>query len=173
MYTDLQTYLLCDVLVKVDRMSMAHSLEVRSPLLDHRVVEVAAEIPVAMKRPTAGRGKMVLRELAAEMVPPSILGLPKHGFSAPVDSWYRGELGESLREEIEAGGEVLARLDRTRIDRLLSPAALKDHTTGERLFTIHTLLLWHRLFVRELGKSFSAFEGKGSRLAVDWGDHGA
>jgi len=172
MAADLGSYLPGDVLVKVDRMAMAHSLEVRSPLLDHRVVELAASIPARLKRSRPDRGKDVLRALAGRLLPPAILGLPKRGFSAPVDAWYGGELREPLLWEIANGGEeVLSRFDRQAVDGLLDPRSLQEPAIGERLFALHTLLLWHRLFVRELGATFSAFSRSSARVTwvEKWG----
>lgn len=88
---DIHFYMTDDVLVKVDRMSMAHSLEVRSPLLDHRIIEFAARLPSDLK--VDGRcGKLPLRELAARRLPREILDQPKHGFSIPSARWLRNEL---------------------------------------------------------------------------------
>jgi asparagine synthase (glutamine-hydrolysing) len=88
---DIHFYMTDDVLVKVDRMSMAHSLEVRSPLLDHRIIEFAAKLPSGLKI-EARSGKRVLRELAARRLPREILNQPKRGFSIPAARWLRREL---------------------------------------------------------------------------------
>src|SRR5207253_8701201 len=85
-YADLKVYLPNDVLVKVDRMSMASSLEVRCPLLDRRVVELAFRIPRSRKMPRL-RPKHLLREIARNRLPDEVINLPKHGFTAPVGSW--------------------------------------------------------------------------------------
>jgi asparagine synthase (glutamine-hydrolysing) len=90
-YADIHFYMTDDVLVKVDRMSMAHSLEVRCPLLDHRIIEFAARLPAGLKvRPRSG--KRVLRAMAARRLPAEILDQPKRGFSIPAASWLRNEL---------------------------------------------------------------------------------
>jgi asparagine synthase (glutamine-hydrolysing) len=90
-FTDVSFYMTDDVLVKVDRMSMAHSLEVRSPLLDHRLLEFAARLPASLKI-RARQGKLLLRELARRRLPAELQNLPKRGFSIPAASWLRGEL---------------------------------------------------------------------------------
>ncbi|MEZ5659058.1 MAG: asparagine synthase C-terminal domain-containing protein [Burkholderiaceae bacterium] len=91
---DVHGYMTDDVLVKVDRMSMAHSLEVRSPLLDYRVLEFAARLPDALKLGD-GRGKRVLRHLAARRLPAEILHMPKRGFSMPIAQWLRSDLRDA------------------------------------------------------------------------------
>jgi asparagine synthase (glutamine-hydrolysing) len=90
-YTDINFYMTDDVLMKVDRMSMAHSLEVRSPLMDHRIIEFAARLPSSLKV-DATRGKLLLRAAAARRVPAEILDQPKRGFSIPAARWLRNEL---------------------------------------------------------------------------------
>ncbi len=98
MIADLLTYLPGDLLVKVDIATMAHSLEGRSPFLDHRVVELALAMPLRRKlRLRGGRSKVVLKRAFADLLPPAIATRPKMGFSAPIDRWFRGELKDELR----------------------------------------------------------------------------
>jgi asparagine synthase (glutamine-hydrolysing) len=99
MRADARLYLPEDVLVKVDRMSMAHGLEVRSPLLSRRVVELAFSIPSALKV-ERGVSKALLRKLAARHAPPEIVHLPKQGFHIPLDRWLRQDLRASFEEQI-------------------------------------------------------------------------
>ena len=96
-YVDLHLYLPEDVLVKVDRMSMAVALEVRSPLLDHRLVEFAASLPLELK--VQGRkGKILLREAVKHYFPEEIVNRPKQGFSIPEAEWLRGKLRPLIEE---------------------------------------------------------------------------
>ena len=86
-------YLPADIIVKTERMSMAHSLEARCPLLDQEVVELAAHLPIELKF-RRGRLKHLLREVALRHVPASLVNRKKQGFGVPVGSWFREELRE-------------------------------------------------------------------------------
>ena len=91
MWWDLVGYLPDDILTKTDRASMAASLELRAPYLDHELIEAAWTLPLDQKL-TAGTGKLVLRRMLLELVPPSLVNRPKTGFAAPVGEWLRGPL---------------------------------------------------------------------------------
>jgi len=98
---DLCWYLPDDILTKVDRMSMAHSLEARVPLLDHHVVEFVTRLPLAFKlRPD--RTKAILRELVAPALPPSVLARGKRGFSLPLPRWLAGDLRPLVEDTLES-----------------------------------------------------------------------
>ena len=143
-YADLQIYLPNDVLVKVDRMSMQHSLEVRAPLLDHRITEFAFRVPTASKLPRLDP-KHLLRQLGHRRLPPENMGLPKHGFTAPVGAWFRGFLGDRFQEEALGSTSRLTGmvdLDRARL-------WLDEHRQGRAdrsypLWALWSLELWAR-----------------------------
>jgi asparagine synthase (glutamine-hydrolysing) len=147
LYVDLKTWLPSDILVKVDRMSMANSLEVRSPLLDHRVIEFAATVPSEWKY--RGRtSKYLLKRYLDGQVPASAVYRPKRGFEIPVAAWLRGPLAplvEDLLLSPRARGRGYFRA--AAVGRLWRQhrAGVRDHAT--RLWALMMLELWHRAFL--------------------------
>ena len=149
LYVDLKTLLANQILPKVDRMSMAHSLEVRSPLLDHKLHEFAATLPecAKLRRRTT---KYLLRSLASDYIPADLLKRPKRGFMVPLDRWFREDLSDYVREILFDPG--------TRSRGLFHQDAVEDlierHMTGRGRFgrEIWMLLvteLWHRIYIDE------------------------
>jgi asparagine synthase (glutamine-hydrolysing) len=147
LYTDLHHYLPGALLVKADRMSMAHSLEARSPLLDHHVIELAATLPSSYKL-RGLRTKRVLRDAFADLLPPGIGTRPKMGFGVPLAAWFRGALREPARD-------LLTGAD-TRIGEYLLPdrvtTVLDEHVSGrldhgKRLWALLNLEMWLRRFL--------------------------
>jgi asparagine synthase (glutamine-hydrolysing) len=117
MAMDLQSYLPDGILVKVDRATMGVSLEARAPLLDHRVVEFAATLPMHMKQ-RGSVGKWILRQVAYKRVPQSMLDRPKSGFALPISGWLRGEL--------RPWAEELLAESRLRAEGYLEPAPIRQ-----------------------------------------------
>jgi asparagine synthase (glutamine-hydrolysing) len=147
MRVDFETYLPEDVLTKVDRMSMAHSLESRVPLLDAAVVEFAATLPPHLKI-TGARRKHVLKEAVRSLLPESILNRRKQGFGVPLGVWFRGELAGLFSDVL---GSPRARqrgyFDPAFVDRLV-----REHRTGRRdhnlrLWQLLVFELWHRRYL--------------------------
>jgi asparagine synthase (glutamine-hydrolysing) len=101
-YIDLHTYLVGDINTKVDRTSMAHSLEVREPLMDHELVEWAATLPSSLKM-EGGVGKVLLKRANEARLPRDLLYRPKRGFSVPLTRWLRGPLRERVRQTLHGG----------------------------------------------------------------------
>jgi asparagine synthase (glutamine-hydrolysing) len=136
-YVDMKTYLTDDILVKVDRASMANSLEVRSPLLDHKLMELVARIPSRLKLNHA-RGKYIFRESLSGVLPSEILTRKKQGFAVPVAEWFRGELKAFAGEVLFRNGDGL--LNGAFIDR-----CWRQHQAAERDWSS---LLWSVLMFR-------------------------
>jgi asparagine synthase (glutamine-hydrolysing) len=144
LYLDLKGYLAEGVLQKVDRASMACSLEVRVPLLDRRVVEVAALLPPHLKLRRL-RTKHILKETMRGRVPAAILDRPKKGFGVPLARWFRGELEPLLRDACDAASLRRAGLFRPEaVQRLLDEHRDGRHDHRKKLYTLLVLLLWSR-----------------------------
>jgi asparagine synthase (glutamine-hydrolysing) len=141
---DLGTYLPGDLLAKSDLTSMAHSLEVRSPMLDHEVVELGLSLPDRLK--LRGRqGKVALRRAFADDLPPAVAGRGKTGFGVPISRWFREDLRELARETL-LGAPAADRglFDQARVARLLRDHAEGRAEHGHRLWTLLMLELWLR-----------------------------
>jgi asparagine synthase (glutamine-hydrolysing) len=141
---DLTTYLVGDIMTKVDIASMAHGLECRAPLLDYRVVEFVAGLSIRLKY-RAGRGKYLLQRAFGELLPSTVFTRPKMGFSVPLDRWFRSEL--------QAFTSDLLLSSSTRCAEFLRPDAIRrlwdvhqdqrfDHSA--RLWALVMLELWLR-----------------------------
>ena len=130
-YVDMKTYLVDDILVKVDRASMANSLEVRSPLLDHKLMELIARMPPNLKLHD-GQGKYIFKKALESVLPRAILTRKKKGFAVPVAEWFRGELKDYAYESLIR-----------QPDEMLNGAFLTrcwtQHQTGQRDWSA---LLW-------------------------------
>ncbi len=133
-YLDMKTYLPGDILTKVDRASMAHSLEVRVPLLDHELVEWISGLPTDFKHKD-GQGKYIFKKALQPYLSNDILYRPKMGFSIPLASWFRGPLRQRLRDAVL--GPVLA--DSGLFDRDFLARLVNEHQSGRR---DHSAPLW-------------------------------
>lgn len=136
-YIDLKTYLVDDINTKVDRASMAHSLEVREPLMDHELVEWLASLPSSVKL-RRGEGKWLFKRAMEPALPDEVLYRPKMGFAVPIARWFRGPLRQRVRDAVT--GERLAQTG------LFNPDALRQlveqHQSGRR---DHSAPLWSLL----------------------------
>ena len=141
---DQHYYLQDNLLCKVDRMSMAHSLEVRPPLLDHRIVEFAARLPEKMKIDGA-RQKIILKDLMRDKLPPAILNRKKAGLDIPAHEWFRGPLA-SLFEDVvnERAVNETGIFNYVAIRALMSDHKNKRINAGYQLWALLTLFLWIR-----------------------------
>ena len=149
LYIDSKTYLPGDILTKVDRMSMAVSLEARVPLLDHKLIEFVNSIPASLKL-NGLETKHVFKQAIRDFVPAEILNRPKQGFGVPVDEWINQQLRERIHDTLTE--------QRTRERGYIAPAyvqlLLDEHERGRRdhstqLWTLFMLELWHRVVYEE------------------------
>src|SRR5581483_2063462 len=154
-YIDIHRYLPLDILVKVDRMSMAHSIEAREPLLDHKLVEFAATIPAEL-RLRGGTTKYIFKQAMRGILPDAIIDRPKQGFGVPLEHWFRGRLSGFVRDLL------LSRRSRER--GIFNPAhiekLLKIHESGRRreteLWLLISIEMWCRTFLDVPAASTSA-----------------
>lgn len=143
-YADLKIYLPNDPLVKVDRTSMANSLEVRCPLLDYRVIEFAFRVP-ADRKAQPGRSKHLLRSLGRRRLPPALERLPKRGFTAPVAEWMRGPYRDWFRDEVlGAGAATRSLVDRAVLERWIDEDARGVRNRSAALWSVWCLERWAR-----------------------------
>jgi asparagine synthase (glutamine-hydrolysing) len=144
---DFETYLPEDVLTKVDRMSMAHSIESRVPLLDNEVIDFAATIPASLKI-VNGRRKHILKEAAKDLLPADILNRKKQGFGVPLGVWFRGGLTDVFSDVLSSPTtRQRGYFEPAFVDRLLTEhlQGKRDHTL--RLWQLLVFELWHRQYL--------------------------
>ncbi|MFA5054959.1 MAG: asparagine synthase (glutamine-hydrolyzing) [Dehalococcoidia bacterium] len=147
LYVDMMNYLPDDLLVKIDRMCMANSLEGRSPFLDQKFVEFACRMPIEFKdkRTTT---KYLLRELAKKIIPQDIAARRKHGFSVPIGSWIRSELRDMTYETL-LSPQALSRgyFKQQALENLLDEHCAKKADHGKRIWALLCLELWHQVVI--------------------------
>jgi len=146
LWFDQRFYLTDDILVKCDRMSMAHALEVRPPFLDHRIVEFAASLPAEFK--VRGRTlKFLLRELMQDKLPPAIIRRKKEGFDIPMHDWFRGPLRPLLLDTLtdRAAGQT-GLFQPARLRQLIDAHLARRANYGYHLWGLMILFLWLKMF---------------------------
>jgi len=155
---DATVWLVDDILAKVDKMTMATSLEARVPLLDHELLEFVASLPSKLKV----RGmttKYLLRKFARHLLPKHIAARPKHAFVVPLDEWFRGELRQTAEATFLASD--------ARISEYLNMETVRDVAdshfagtarNGQLLWNLLCLELWHRIFIDQTLHPPSALE---------------
>lgn len=147
MYTDVKTRLADAYLEKVDKAMMACSLEGRIPLLDHRLVELAFQIPGRLKV-KGFNTKQIFKEAVKPLVPPVVLNRPKHGFSVPTDPWFRGELKQFTFDILlDQRTKQRGYFNSSQVEKLW-----REHVSGQETWDTHLWLLlnfelWHRLYL--------------------------
>jgi asparagine synthase (glutamine-hydrolysing) len=159
---DLTTYLPCDLMTKVDIASMAHSLECRAPILDYRVVEFAASLPVRLKY-RRGRGKWLLREAFGHLLPREVFTRPKMGFGVPLDAWFRGELKDMAADLLlSPTAHCLAWFRREAIEDLWNAHQSRQTDHANRLWA----LLMFEAWLREWGAPTAQLQVSSSKFQV-------
>lgn len=143
-YVDMMTYMTEDILVKVDRMSMAVSLEVRSPLLDHGLLEFAASLPADFKLRGA-TSKAVFKHMNAGRLSPELLTRRKQGFRLPISEWLRGDLRQLCEEAVfSPSSDLSAYLDLRHARKLLSAHVQGREDNANQLWALTMLGLWRQ-----------------------------
>src|SRR5277367_5256397 len=142
LWFDQKYFLPDDILTKVDRMSMAHSVEVRPPFLDHRIVEFAATLPSSLKI-QGSRQKVILKELMQNKLPPAVLTRKKVGFDIPAHQWLRGPLRDLLMDTVNAGLVQNPGLFQPKVVQSLLQAHMDRRANlGYHLWGLMILFLW-------------------------------
>jgi asparagine synthase (glutamine-hydrolysing) len=142
--TDRAMYLPDDLLTKVDRASMLHNLEVRSPFMDPQLVHFAAGLTTDQL--IGGGPKRLLREAFAKDLPASVFTRPKMGFAVPIGEWFRGELRSMLRDHLFASASFArTRFDMATVERLVEEHEQSRADHSQRLYALLMLELWWRL----------------------------
>jgi asparagine synthase (glutamine-hydrolysing) len=147
-YMDIKNYLPNDILTKVDRMSMAHSIEARVPLLDHKFVEFAASIPPELKL-QGKTSKYIFKKAMEGILPADVLCRPKRGFAIPLARWFRGELKLYVRDLLLSSKSLNRGLFRKAYIERLIEMNDRGHPLDLQLWTLITFELWCRRFIDE------------------------
>ncbi|WP_460357471.1 asparagine synthase (glutamine-hydrolyzing) [Mycobacterium sp. ZZG] len=144
---DVESYLVDNLLVRGDKMTMAASIEGRMPLLDHELAEFAARLPAHLKA-SPRHTKIVMREVARRRLPAEVLSRKKIGFAVPVGPWFRGGLGAAL-ERLTAGTQArpYPLVDPERVRRALALHRSGRYDFGKELWSVLTLEVWARIFL--------------------------
>jgi asparagine synthase (glutamine-hydrolysing) len=146
---DMETYLPDDELRKTDRLSMWHSLEVRVPFLDHKVVEFAATIPAKYKL-NGWEKKYVLLKALEGIIPQSILGRRKQGFSIPLSEWLRGPLRDLMRSHLSPSAlRDTGLFDPVAVENIIDQHERGIHNHETKIWAVLVFVMWHRIYMRK------------------------
>ncbi|MEO5377299.1 MAG: asparagine synthase (glutamine-hydrolyzing) [Magnetococcus sp. DMHC-6] len=149
MYVDIKTWLVDDILVKVDRATMASSLELRAPFMDYRLVELAATLPMKYKIKGMQR-KRILKQSSFAGLPSQVLNRPKEGFNAPISHWL-GNMGQTLFGNLEANPLAGEYLDQKAVARLWREHQEGRRDNGLRLLGLVMLHYWLKIVLKSNG----------------------
>jgi len=147
LWVDLMTYLPDDILVKVDKMSMAVSLEARAPFLDHKLIEYLAEVPTALKLKGLTL-KYLLKKVAARFLPSEIITRQKQGFVVPIAAWFKNDLHAYLRDQLlDTTARQRGFFEPTRIERMILNHQQGKQDYSQELWALLMFELWCRKFL--------------------------
>src|SRR5208283_1294781 len=147
MRAELRTKLVDDLLSVDDSMSMAHSLELRVPLIDNRIVDLMTLLPWQMKF-RADSGKLLLRQVVKNLLPKDSLQKPKWGFSVDVNAWYKGEVGELVHQILPDSTIINRYFTKTVVQKLMDRAASSmERRYQVLLWQLLGFHFWHRIFI--------------------------
>jgi asparagine synthase (glutamine-hydrolysing) len=147
LYADAKIWLPDDLLLKADKMTMANSLELRVPFLDHKLVEFAATLPADLKL-RGGTGKYLLRQAMKNVLPKRIIHRPKRGFPVPTESWLRHDLKDFVHDTLLASDAACRGL----MDSKIIEKIVRQHEQGkenrrQEIWTLIVFEIWHKLFI--------------------------
>jgi asparagine synthase (glutamine-hydrolysing) len=159
LFADSHSWLADNLLERGDRMTMAASVELRPPFLDHHLVELAFSLPSSVKL-RRGRTKWIVKEAARDVLPAAIVDRPKVGFRVPLDTWFRGGLQDLVWESLLDPNSFVA----TVMDREAIRSLLESHRSGRRneesrIWTLLSLEMWHDAFFRGGARSIAVRAG--------------
>jgi asparagine synthase (glutamine-hydrolysing) len=149
MNAEMRTKLVDDLLSVDDTMSMAHSLELRVPLIDNRIVDLMATVPWQLKYAPGTYGKLILRKTIAKVLPETALEKPKWGFSVNVQAWYNGELGELIQQIVPESDVLSKYFDRKTVQNVLhkTTGGMRDRRFQVLLWQLLGFHFWHKIFI--------------------------
>ncbi|MGH1359597.1 MAG: asparagine synthase (glutamine-hydrolyzing) [Burkholderiaceae bacterium] len=150
LYGDMRSYLVDDILVKVDRATMANSLEARAPLLDQKLIKFSARLPFDTKL-RGNTGKYLFKQIARTLLPAEVMDKPKQGFAIPLDDWFRGELKPLLLDTFaSAGFRQRGLFNQAGVQTLVNQHMAGTHQRGEMLWLLLGFELWAQRFGYDL-----------------------
>ena len=166
LYIDGKTYLPGDILTKVDRMSMATSLEVRVPLLDHKLIDFVTKVPASLK--LAGtETKHLLKRVARDLIPAEILDRPKQGFGIPLEQWINRQLRDQIRETLsEPRTRQRGYVNSDYVDLILDEHHKNRRDHSFPLWALLILELWHRRYIDHSPRTSEASESSALPVTV-------
>jgi asparagine synthase (glutamine-hydrolysing) len=147
MMCDMQSYLTEDIIVKMERASMAHSIEGRSPLLDYRVIELGASLPSKWKV-QGDKGKVILRDAFKDMLDPYVADRQKRGFAIPIGEWFAGPLHSFLLSYLNSNTFTSRGIfNKDGVNKYINQNKDRYTDHGHRLWLLLSLELWFRMYI--------------------------